>query len=281
MVIKNGPDADGYFYLNGIRQKAYQIIKFEGSYYFIYDENKYARNKYIDVLGEFLEGTDLRRWYYDFDNEGKMIGYYEGLPNGRDIGDIWYLKTEDGKDIKSGLLIRGGELDNANYYYPKNILQIGIERLKNEFNIKFDMDLRSPTVIGLPLFGDAVVHKTYNMAMYDQVFTEEGKAKVKEVFTDLANPDNYPIYLHCTHGIDRTGTVCFILEMVLGVPLNRLCNEYMLSVGANGGSILKVYYGINNGYTGKTLKDKAEAYLKDCGITQEQIDSLRAIYLGD
>ena len=281
MVIKNGPDADGYFYLNGIRQKAYQIIKFEGSYYFIYDENKYARNKYIDVLGEFLEGTDLRRWYYDFDNEGKMIGYYEGLPNGRDIGDIWYLKTEDGKDIKSGLLIRGGELDNANYYYPENILQIGIERLKNEFNIKFDMDLRSPTVIGLPLFGDAVVHKTYNMAMYDQVFTEEGKAKVKEVFTDLANPDNYPIYLHCTHGIDRTGTVCFILEMVLGVPLNRLCNEYMLSVGANGGSILKVYYGINNGYTGKTLKDKAEAYLKDCGITQEQIDSLRAIYLGD
>ena len=69
--------------------------------------------------------------------------------------------------------------------------------------------------------------------------------------------------------------------MVLGVPLNRFCNEYMLSVGANGGSILKVYYGINNGYTGNTLKDKAEAYLKDCGITQEQIDSLRAIYLGD
>ena len=119
------------------------------------------------------------------------------------------------------------------------------------------------------------------MVYYDEVFTAEGKAKVKEVFTDLANPDNYPIYLHCTHGVDRAGTVSYLLEAVLGVPESYLANEYMLSVGAYGNDVLRIRKGLNSYYTGANIKERAEAFLLDCGITQEQIDTLRGIYIED
>ena len=52
-----------------------------------------------------------------------------------------------------------------------------------------------------------------------------------------------------------------------------------MSVGAHDGSFLKAWNLISNNYSGVTEKEKAIAYLKDCGITQEQIDSLYSIYL--
>ena len=279
--LKNGPNEDGFFYVNGVKQQAYLMIKYEGDYYFVYNGNRLARNVFMDIPGEYLMGTDLRHWYYEFDEEGKMVGYYEGIPNGRDIGAIKALRTMDGRDIKSGLLIRGCELENANYYFPEDILEVGIDRLKNEFHVKFDMDLRAPSAVGKDLLGDGVTHKIYNMVLYDQVFTDTGKAKVREVFTDLAISDNYPMYLHCTHGIDRTGTVCFLLEMALGVPYDMLWKEYMYSVGAHDGSILKVWNGIMDNYPGGDSREKAIAFLKDCGVTQAQIDALYQIYLTD
>ena len=281
IIMKNGPYPDGFFYLNGTRVNGNRLVKYEGDYYYIGVGNKYVKNKwqYVGMPDEVFNGTDVRPWHHSFDDQGRMIGYYKGLPNGRDIGEIYNLKTTDGKSIKSGLLIRGCELDNANYYYPTDIIDEGIDRLNNEFHVKFDMDLRSELKGGLDVFDEDVTHKYYDMVMYEQIFTDEGKAKVKEVFTDLANPDNYPIYMHCTHGIDRTGTVAFLLEAVLGVPRQMLIYEYTLSVGSYGNKIVAVYNTLNSSYSGADFKAKTEAYLKDCGITQEQIDSLREIYL--
>ncbi len=278
MIIKNGPQPDGYFYLNGVRQTAYQVVEYENNYYYIYDGHKIAKNVTLYIMPEHLRGTYFVEWYYSFDEEGKMIGYIPGVVNGRDIGAIPYFKTSDGKDIKEGLLIRGTELDNADSHIPVEWSSIGIDILKTKYGIKFDMDLRSPLVGGRDMLGDDVTHKYYDMVYYAEVFTAKGKAKVKEVFTDLANPANYPVYLHCTHGIDRAGTVTYILGALLGVPENYLANEYMLSIGAYGNSILKVRDGIKK-YSGATLKDKAAAYLLDCGITQEQIDTIRNIFI--
>ena len=283
IIMKNGPQSDGYFYLNGGRQEGPQLIKYDGNYYYIGANNKYitSRWQYTGMQNSLFSGTDVRPWHHSFDNQGRMIGYIEGLPNGRDIGDVWNLKTTDGKDIKSGLLIRGCELDNSNYYYPTDIIEVGIDRLKNEFNVKFDMDLRAPNSTGLDVFDSSVTHKIYNMVLYNEIFAEEGKAKIKEVFTDLANPDNYPIYMHCTHGIDRTGTISAILEAVLGVDRQMIIYEYTLSVGSYGNQIVSVLNQLNSSYAGSTYKVKAENFLKDCGITQEQIDTLREIFLED
>ena len=281
VIMKNGPSPDGFFYLNGCRMEGNQLIKYNGDYYYIGAGNKYVKNRwqFTGMPNSVFDGTDVRPWHHSFDDQGRMIGYYEGIPNGRDLGEIYNLKTTDGKSIKSGLLIRGCELDNANYYYPTDIIDVGVDRLENEFHVKFDMDLRKEALGGQDVFGEDVTHKYYDMVLYNDIFTDEGKEKVKEVFTDLANPDNYPIYMHCTHGIDRTGTVAFLLEAVLGVPYQNMVWEYTLSVGSYGNQIVAVYNTLDRSYSGSTYRDKAEAYLKDCGITQEQIDSLREIYL--
>ena len=73
MIIKNGPEADGYFYVSGVKQMAYQLIEFEGAYYFISDYNKYVVNKRMHVSAARLEGTGLKAGYYEFDATGKMI----------------------------------------------------------------------------------------------------------------------------------------------------------------------------------------------------------------
>jgi hypothetical protein len=52
----------------------------------------------------------------------------------------------------------------------------------------------------------------------------------------------------------------------------------MLSLGAYGNDILKVRDGLK-AYGGATIKECAEAYLLDCGLTQSQIDSLRNIFI--
>ena len=78
MVIKNGPVGD-YFYKNGIRQNCYQLVEFEGNYYFINDSHKLAKNVTLYMSEQFIsgktypDGTPMQVGYYDFDADGKMI----------------------------------------------------------------------------------------------------------------------------------------------------------------------------------------------------------------
>ena len=83
MILLNGPVGD-YFYKDNVRLKAYQLVEFEGNYYFINDGHKIAKNKRIYLSERFVEGTDLKVGYYEFDSEGKMV-YLNGP-----VGDYFY-----------------------------------------------------------------------------------------------------------------------------------------------------------------------------------------------
>ena len=86
LVLKNGPDADGFFYLNGVRQKAYQIIEFEGYYYYISDGHKYVVNSKVYLNETTLAGTSLKAGNYQFDENGRLV-----LKNGPDADGFFYL----------------------------------------------------------------------------------------------------------------------------------------------------------------------------------------------
>ena len=89
MIIKNGPDGD-YFYSNGIRQKAYKLVQYEGDYYFIDAGDKLLKNTRVYLSANFVsghtfaDGTPIAAGYYEFDADGKMI-----IKNGPD-GDYFY-----------------------------------------------------------------------------------------------------------------------------------------------------------------------------------------------
>ena len=117
------------------------------------------------------------------------------------------------------------------------------------------------------------------MVMYDDIFTDYGKEKVRMVFADLADPDNYPIYLHCTHGCDRTGTICYLLEALLGVSRGDCLKDYGLS-NLNIAYIQTVENGLK-AYEGDTLKEQVESYLLSCGVSEYQMETIRNIFLED
>ena len=73
MVIKNGPQEDGTFYLNNVQQKCYQLVEFEGNYYFVNDGYKIVKDRTLYLSDKFLVGTDLTAGRFYFDADGKMI----------------------------------------------------------------------------------------------------------------------------------------------------------------------------------------------------------------
>jgi hypothetical protein len=69
--LKNGV-VDDRLYINDVLQKAYQLVEFEGNYYFINGEAlTVGRRGYLSE--KFVAGTSLLPGYYEFDETGKIL----------------------------------------------------------------------------------------------------------------------------------------------------------------------------------------------------------------
>lgn len=239
-------------------------------------QHLYASTTYYWRLTAYTSaGTQTATGQFKTANTPRILSI-DGLSNVRDIGN-W--KTDSGKKIKQGLLIRGTDMDGtveSQYLLTAK----GLSDMREIFGIKTDMDLRAQTAVSQDALGAGVKHKYYDMIEYDGIFTEAGKEKIGAIFADLADPDNYPIYLHCTYGLDRTGTVCYLLEALLGVSRGDCLRDYALSNKKYIANIQVVERGLEF-YEGTTLKEQTESYLLSCGVNEYQINSIRKIFLGE
>ena len=73
--VLDGPQENGFLYINGEKQTAYKLVKYGEDYYFISDYNKYVVNKKLYITKNHLTNAalDISAGYYEFDAEGKMI----------------------------------------------------------------------------------------------------------------------------------------------------------------------------------------------------------------
>ena len=215
----------------------------------------------------------------------------DGVSNTRDIGG--YV-TEDGKHrVRQGIVYRGAAVDN--------ITTVGKETLMETCGVKTDLDLRG-TLERSPLGGTVnfvnvsaphYAKRASEYAIYKSAYQE---ALVTAIRT-FADEDNYPIFMHCQIGRDRTGTLAFLINALLGVGENDLYLDYELSFMSQSGCndfvdgvtpstflsnhFWSLYSYIDNYVDEGTLSDKVEAFMLDIGMTEEELASIRTIMLED
>ena len=241
--------------------------------------------------------------------------------NVRDLGG-W--KTTDGKTVKYGMLYRGGKTNTAGG--NKGPSEEDIRVFTELLGIHTEMDLR---FIGIDddgqtrsVFGDGVKYLKTPIQPYTYIipsfkvtepvlreYDPNNAVYLEAIFRFLANEDNYPLYFHCTAGADRTGTLAFLINGLLGVSRENLTRDYELtsfseaqgrwrsSISRNlsfdeDGTMydtdvayvgwnafidrLLAEYGTQSG----TLADAIENYLiTACNVKPEHIESLKNIML--
>lgn len=203
----------------------------------------------------------------------------DGALNVRDLG---------GNKIKQGMLYRGSEFDE-HYHLTSEGYRSFVEELK----IKTELDLRGESDVYLkdsPL-KDKVQIIQYYYRPYMEVFETRHKETICKIMDVLSNEKNYPIYIHCIGGADRTGMVALYLRALVGESDDDIHTDYELT------GLSTYAYGLAEGATGfrsrympiyvefleelrknfepdTPLSVVVKAFLLDCGVTQECIDKI-------
>ena len=189
-------------------------------------------------------------------------------------------KTERGKRVRYGRVFRGSEM---NGFHNIVIDEAGMNLATDLLGITVDLDLRteeeSQGITSSPL-GSEVEYIRIPVNSYADY---DGSQSLEQIVDLLL--DQETMYIHCWGGCDRTGTICWLLLGVLGVPEEELIKDYELSSFSIFGvrdSNSKKYLELKNkidSYTGKTLQNKIENYFIECGVSAKKIEQLRATLL--
>lgn len=181
----------------------------------------------------------------------RIIGL-KGQPNFRDIGGY---ATSDGRQIKSGLVYRSGELPRLTDDDVDKLRKLGIKTVVNFLTpgeIEYRGNDRLPDgvrEINLPITGEIAgipdaanklveARKSgdfrkfppeFNPQVHEELVSGIADQQYSELFEILADKSNYPLVYHCSHGVHRTGTATALLLSALGVPWKTVREDYLLS----------------------------------------------------
>jgi protein-tyrosine phosphatase len=168
-----------------------------------------------------------------------------------------------------------------------------VKYLTGVLGIRTDLDLRDDgETAGMkesPL-GAGVKFIQCSSQCYRGIFRDDGKKAMAANFRVFCRRENYPIYFHCIGGADRTGSLAYVMNGVLGVDRHELETDWESTFYPNipdanpdpGFWCRESHF--NDGF-GKYGKDgdswnrRIELYLLDCGVTKDEIEAFRSIML--
>ena len=251
---------------------------------------------------------DYPRWITCRSLTGEEGG--RGIYNVRDLGG--YM-TESGHRVKQGLVYRGGEIttmSSSGHY--NTITEVAKKAFREDMGMVggIELDLRGNSDIsdnykacGFAENGD-IEYVMHAIKSYEQTFTQT-RSEVAPIFEILKNADTKPVYFHCFGGADRTGTIGFLLNGLLGVSYEDLVIDFELTSYSSINNehirnhldghqhqydrwpalINQIKTDTTGGYAwdeNALLKDNIESFLvKACSVPQATINTIRDIMLED
>lgn len=215
---------------------------------------------------------------------GPRVMTVGGITNVRDLGGY---ETSFGKTTLQGLAFRGAQLDIKG---TSRLTAQGAELLGTDIALGLEIDLRTASETG-GLTKSIVTSAKYlnsRIGSYTAAFSSDQKELFRQIFASYADVNNYPIYVHCVYGADRTGTVCYILNALLGVDEKTLIQDYEFTTFSDAGlrsaatnAEMKAFLSSFCALSGSTPAEKAENYLLSIGVTNEEISTIRGIFFGE
>ena len=240
-----------------------------------------------------------------------------GTNNVRDMGG-W--KTEDGKTVRYGMIYRGARINSTGN--NTTLAEDGLEVFKNVLKIKSEVDLRTPNADDAGQTENCIdpsaVYLKAPFTQYTYIFPQfsqnepvkrsydaRTKSSLQSIFELLADESNYPVYVHCNAGADRTGTIAFLVNGLLGVSYGDLTRDFEITSftsqrtlrwrGSEGNFKDGVMQDNSDNYVawgkmydymmryygeGKTLSEAIENYLAShCEIKKATLEKVKALLL--
>lgn len=222
--------------------------------------------------------------------------------NMRDLGG-W--RTTDGRRVRYGMVFRGEAMnDNSvsgDAAGPNRLTVEDVEFLTRTLGIKTELDLRTGREVagmkGSPM-GPTVAYVHRSSLAYKEIFTPKGMKAMGENFRLFCDRKNYPVFFHCIGGADRTGSLAYVLNGALGVAKEDLERDWESTFYPEIPNVRDNLTGkkftdstdwrssshFDEGFAkyakpGDTLQDRICAYLKACGVTEDEIGKVRDIML--
>lgn len=177
-------------------------------------------------------------------NENRHIAL-EGGHNFRDLGGY---STEDGRQLRRGLVYRSGSLAHLT---PGDHVKLSALRLRVIFDLRGNEERRRRPIHWPATPASAVWARNHDETAADILdfllqpgITSEDTRRLmidayrripydqsesyREIFRSIARGD-VPILIHCSAGKDRTGIVAALLLSALGVPRSTVIADYLES----------------------------------------------------
>lgn len=244
-----------------------------------------SRRYYCKVTAEQgQETTTLAN--FSFTTAGQMRHLKaEGTANVRDIGG-WHVAN--GKQILYGKIYRGAEWNGGHNLEPQAIEALRRAGIKAELDLRSDSEAKNITK---SVLGNDITYKRTPLGQTQSHMEGLTNSKstyitaLKFILTCVKN--DKPVYFHCAIGRDRTGTLAFLLEGVLGMSKSDIYKDYELTnfsyfnTPCSKGQ-LDAMFEMIEALEGETLEEKFRTYLHtEFGISYTAIDEFREKMLGD
>lgn len=246
-----------------------------------------AEQYYYQIIAEYAEKTVKSRIFGFKTAQLPRTITIDAVTNTRDLGG--YYTIDGTKKVKEGIVYRGANLDTISEQGKIDFLE--------KYGIKTDLDVRGDGSRTESPLGSAVNFLYLKGPTYSQIWDTGYQDALAQEIKTFADESNYPIYFHCQIGRDRTGTLAFLINGLLGVSEQDLRMEYELSMFSPSGwsgydETPEIYQVLLNdqfgplvnamkAYADGTLAENIEQYMLDIGVTSQEIAKIKSILLED